>query len=163
MQLESIPHEKGVYILILRVESSISLSLSIGFVVLEPGLYAYVGSARGVGGLRSRIEHHLSKDKKRLWWHIDYLTSRPDVSVTCIIYVLTYMDLEKALADELCKANCWSPAVKGFGSSDKKSFSHLFKCICNTTTCINGALDIVKNLHRELEVGIIWLEHLINS
>ncbi len=137
---DTIPHEKGVYILILRVEELLNLSIgSLGSVTVKPGLYAYVGSARSFGGLRSRIKHHLMKGKKRLWWHIDYLTSHSNVKILCIIYGLTRLDLEECLAEALSKSSCWRYAIPGFGSSDKRSYSHLFSCVCSTSQCLDDS------------------------
>jgi Uri superfamily endonuclease len=158
MSFSTIPRERGVYILIISITSATPLSLPIGFITLEPGLYAYIGSARAFGGLRSRLKHHLTKDKKRLWWHIDYLTSKSCVEAVSVIYALTELDLERPLAEALGKAICWKPAAKGFGATDKKSFTHLYKCTCNASTCINEALETVRNLAKN--VGITWIKPL---
>jgi Uri superfamily endonuclease len=158
MDLSLIPREKGVYILVMRIDFTITIALSIGLVVLEPGLYAYIGSARSFGGLRSRIKHHLTKNKKKLWWHIDYITSKNEVKFICIIYALTELDLEENLAEELSKNSCWNPAVRGFGSTDRKSFTHLFKCVCNSNMCINRAKETVEKLVKGFGAGIIWID-----
>jgi Uri superfamily endonuclease len=44
----------------------------LGRLELRPGLFIYVGSALGRGGLRARLRRHL-RPKERLHWHIDYL------------------------------------------------------------------------------------------
>jgi len=44
----------------------------LGRLQLEPGFYAYVGSAYGPGGLQARLAHHL-EPTDRPHWHIDYL------------------------------------------------------------------------------------------
>lgn len=41
----------------------------------EAGWYVYSGSAKGPGGLRSRLRHHFRKTKKS-HWHVDQLTTQ---------------------------------------------------------------------------------------
>jgi len=92
--LKYIPRDPGLYIVILLLEMRICIEIGIlGIVCIEPGIYGYVGSARGMGGLRSRIARHIAKDKK-IRWHIDYLTSLRDVRTLSIIYIKSKEDLE---------------------------------------------------------------------
>ena len=67
------PNAPGTYALILaadfRQESSVG---RVGSLVVQPGFYAYAGSARGAGGLAARIARHLRYEKS-LHWHVDYL------------------------------------------------------------------------------------------
>ena len=154
MVLNSIPKAKGAYILILELSNTVSLNLSIGLLTLEKGIYGYIGSARSAGGLYSRIKHHLNKDKKRLWWHIDYLTTREEVKPLHVLYALTEKDVEECVSQVMLENPCWSPAAKGFGSTDKKSYTHLFKCICSEDECVNQASNALK-LCTEAEVKIV--------
>ena len=81
--------------------------------MLEPGLYAYIGSAYGPGGLRARLGRHLRPEKK-LRWHIDQISTN---TLDKFAYGWTggkECDLRASL-----DANC--PAaypLPGFGSSD---------------------------------------------
>lgn len=64
----------GTYILLLELKRK-SSDIKIGRkleVSLEPGLYSYVGSALGPGGLVTRLRRHASKSSIK-HWHIDYL------------------------------------------------------------------------------------------
>ncbi len=71
-----LPPEPGTYALVFRVESPLSVQAGrLGTRVLMPGVYVYVGSARGPGGLAARIRRHL-RQNKRLHWHVDALTTR---------------------------------------------------------------------------------------
>lgn len=42
---------------------------------LSAGVYLYLGSARGGGGIRARCTRHMARDKS-LRWHVDWLTTR---------------------------------------------------------------------------------------
>jgi Uri superfamily endonuclease len=89
------------------------------------GLYVYVGSAFGPGGLAARVGRHL-RSGKRLRWHIDYLTCEPGVRT-----VATITRLQTAAANDvpgICLECDWVrcllaiPGVeipaRGFGASD---------------------------------------------
>ena len=63
----------GTYALILRLDKGQKLRVgALGTVVVEPGYFAYVGSAFGPGGIAARCAHHL-RTSSRPHWHIDYL------------------------------------------------------------------------------------------
>jgi len=113
---------KGIYILVVSVSKDINVNVgALGNVNFEKDLYAYVGSAQN--NLEKRIERHLRKTKQK-FWHIDYLLDDANVEVLKVFY-------ENAGKSEECKvANKISERcvpTKGFGSSDCKCKSHLFK------------------------------------
>jgi Uri superfamily endonuclease len=113
---------KGVYILVVSVSKDINVNVgALGSVKFEKGVYAYVGSAQN--NLEKRIERHLRKTKQK-FWHIDYLLDDANVKVLKVFY-------ENAGKSEECKvANKIGERcvpTKGFGSSDCKCKSHLFK------------------------------------
>lgn len=95
---------------------------SLGEVFYEAGEYCYIGSA--MNGLESRISRHLSPDKK-IRWHIDRLTVN---AVNMTAYVSEGPDCvpECSMADTAVKTGL-VPYVNGFGSSDCKCKTHLFK------------------------------------
>ena len=62
----------GAYVLLLQLRSAVVLPPRFGR-KLAPGVYAYVGSARGSGGLRARCRRHLRRQKIQRW-HIDWLS-----------------------------------------------------------------------------------------
>lgn len=150
--ITSLPMGKGIYVLILDVLKHIEINLRSRTISLKPGIYCYVGSALGPGGIYSRIKRHLSKDKGRLWWHIDYLTSINDVIITSVVYAVIEANLEELVALNLMKSNCWVPAVKGFGSSDRRSYTHLFKCLCRGDACLNEICEVVNTFVGECNV-----------
>jgi len=113
---------KGVYVLVISVSKDIRVNVgALGCANFEKGLYAYVGSAQN--SLEERIERHLRKAKRR-FWHIDYLLASEAVRVLKVF-------CREAGRHEECKiarkmgAN--GAPIRGFGSSDCKCVSHLFK------------------------------------
>jgi len=113
---------KGIYILVVSVSKDINVNVgALDSVKFEKGVYAYVGSAQN--NLEKRIERHLRKTKQK-FWHIDYLLDDANVKVLKVFY-------ENAGKSEECKvANKIGERcvpTKGFGSSDCKCKSHLFK------------------------------------
>lgn len=113
---------KGVYVLVISVSKNISVNVGVlGRVNFNKGLYAYVGSAQN--NLEKRIERHRRKAKRK-FWHIDYLLDINGVKILKVFH-------KKAGKPEECKvARAMSERaipIKGFGSSDCKCVSHLFK------------------------------------
>ena len=116
---------------------------SLGEVVLEPGIYVYIGSARGGGGLRARILRHISRSK-RIHWHIDYVTMSKGYEPLLAVYTKTEDDVEEEIARNLISYNAFSIACQRFGSTDKNSPSHLLKCIDEFNKCIEIIVEIFK-------------------
>ncbi len=84
-----------------------------------PGVYTYIGSAKN--GLSKRLSRHIS-DKKKLFWHIDYLLSFKTAKILEIY--ISSLFVEKKLAKIFEK---FYRAIPNFGNSDdKKAISHLF-------------------------------------
>lgn len=88
----------------------------------KKGLYVYVGSAQN--NLEKRIMRHRSR-KKKLRWHIDYLTRSSKVKPIAAYAYDVSKEYECVIARLLSAAS--SESVKGFGSSDCKCRSHLFR------------------------------------
>ncbi len=113
----------GTYILLLKSDSEMEIQIGrLKAHLFPPGFYAYIGSAFGPGGLKSRIGRHLTKTKK-CHWHIDYLRS-------CIEpYEVWYSNhrgkQECAWLRLLCATDGACCPCAGFGSSDCNCPSHL--------------------------------------
>ena len=127
--MELIPRCKGVYLLVLtpRSDSTAVIGKSGIKITLRPNtVLVYVGSAMGPGGLPARIKRHLVKSGKKLYWHIDYLTSRPDIDIQYILYSCTTIkSAEKDLAEKCSLILEEGPS--GFGSGDDPyNRTHLF-------------------------------------
>ena len=110
---------KGSYILLIRLPEAQTMTIgSLSGIYFPQGYYAYVGSA--LGGVESRVNHHLNQSKRR-HWHIDYLL--PKASITDIIIGESEDRVECAIARSL---SAQFDSIPGFGSSDCRCTSHLF-------------------------------------
>jgi len=105
-----------------ELKSSLSVTLRSGRSLrLGCGVYFYVGSAFGPGGVYSRLSRHLKREKRR-HWHIDFITtSQPFYPVSAL--VIPELPVECLLASTLSDL---SVPVPNFGSSDCSCPSHLF-------------------------------------
>jgi len=117
---------KGVYVLVISVCNDIRINVgALGCKNFEKGLYAYVGSAQK--GLEKRLERHLKKAKQK-FWHIDYLLDNDAVKVLEVFSKEAGKPSECEIAEKI--SSCASKkgiSMEGFGSSDCKCTSHLFK------------------------------------
>ncbi|RKZ20819.1 GIY-YIG nuclease family protein [bacterium] len=105
------------YIVLLYLENSRWIKIGkLGRFYFKEGYYLYVGS--GGKNPEKRVERHKKKKKKKRW-HIDCLTE-----FTEFVKVWWFKEGEEEIARKL--AERFEIPVKGFGSSDKKSPSHLF-------------------------------------
>jgi Uri superfamily endonuclease len=120
-----IPSVPGTYVL--SVELAVRLVKvvgALGRVTFEPGLYLYVGSARGPGGLAARLNHHLHSVAKP-HWHLDHLrgTAHP-----IIVWFLEGTERRECQwATRLARAPSLLSGPVGFGASDCRCDSHLFR------------------------------------
>lgn len=136
--------EPGTYVLILR--SRVKATTQVGrwgSINLEPGYYLYVGSAFGPGGVHARVSRHCRRTKPN-HWHIDYL--RKFLSPVGVWYSHEPQHLEHRWAQVLYEVSDMS-AIKGFGCSDCKCFSHLFQTSTTPDMALfpNNAGDIVDS------------------
>jgi len=106
---------------------------------LEPGLYLYVGSAWGPGGLLARTKRHLLKSFERPRWHVDHLTSNGRPLVAFLFPDFTEDELYEVVS------KLFEPAAKGFGSTDTEHFTHLFKL---EPRRLPEALSLLYSLHK---------------
>jgi len=110
---------KGSYVLLIKLPDEQAIKIgSLNTIRFADGYYAYVGSA--MGGLKSRLSHHLQGSKKPRW-HIDYLLQR--VSISSIILCETRERTECTIAEALSHQ---FDSIPGFGCSDCRCPSHLF-------------------------------------
>jgi Uri superfamily endonuclease len=110
---------KGSYVILIKLSKAQTITIgSLSDVYFPRGDYAYVGSA--LGGVESRLNRHLNRNKK-LHWHIDYLLQK--AAITDIIIGESENRVECAIAQAL---GTQFDSVPGFGSSDCHCPSHLF-------------------------------------
>jgi len=88
---------------------------------LNKGTYLYVGSAQN--DLEKRVERHFRREKRR-FWHIDYLLENPATIIVTVFYKEAPKTSECVIAEAIGKCG---EAVGGFGRSDCRCRSHLFR------------------------------------
>ncbi len=116
---DSVNEGKGSYILFIELPEEQTIAIgSLKAVHFRRGHYAYVGSA--MGGFKSRLNRHLSVNKKP-HWHIDYLLQK--AAINNIIICQTKDTIECTIAQAL---SSHFDAIPSFGCSDCKCHSHLF-------------------------------------
>ncbi|HSO07781.1 MAG TPA: GIY-YIG nuclease family protein [Pelomicrobium sp.] len=113
---------RGTYVLLLESAAAGRCRVgALGALPLVPGVYAYVGSALGPGGLPARLGHH-ARRAARPHWHIEYL--RRQLPLAGVWLDAGGGRLEHAWAETLGQARGVA-AVPGFGCSDCGCASHL--------------------------------------
>lgn len=130
---------RGTYLLFLNFNGDTELEIgSLGAVKICAGSYCYVGSA--MGGLDQRLKRHLTREKK-IRWHIDRLTIAADSVEAYESYpdFIPECDLARHVVE-----HGGVPSVKGFGCSDCRCETHLFRVDQDV------AKDIVLSLRLKL-------------
>lgn len=137
----------GVYSIILGVRRSVSIRVgALGVVRLCRDLYVYTGSARGGGGLDARISRHLRREKK-IFWHIDHLTSNPRV------FVLAFVKAEEprrteCVVNRRIRSRLDAEPILGFGSSDCRE-SCLGHLLAVGSRSLSMCLEGIREAYRE--------------
>jgi Uri superfamily endonuclease len=118
-----LPDRPGTYVLILWLAAPTIITYGkAGCSRFGAGWYAYVGSARGPGGLAARLAHHL-RGPRRPHWHIDYL--RSESRPVEIWYKVSSTREECAWSEALLALSGGQPLAPGFGASDCRCSTHL--------------------------------------
>jgi Uri superfamily endonuclease len=116
--------EPGMYVLLLRSIEQRSVQIGrLGVLHLEPGCYAYAGSALGRGGIGSRLGRHL-RGAGRAHWHVDYLRAHTHPIEAWYSYGPSRR--EHLWSDVLRASAGAAIPLSGFGASDCRCESHLF-------------------------------------
>lgn len=129
------PGERGAYVLIVHLADPVRFSRkNIGDAVLA-GWHVYAGSARGAGGILSRLQRHFHSDK-RVHWHVDELTN-----IAAEIWALAVAGgSECGIVDRLLGSGLFEPALRGFGSSDCT--------MCEAHLLRPAQMSARRNIHR---------------
>jgi Uri superfamily endonuclease len=123
--ITSIPSEPGTYILILEALSRRRVPVGVlGTLDLDPGFYAYVGSALGSGGLRGRLARHRRRSRSP-HWHIDYI--RRHTALREIWFLVGMSRREHLWAEIFARSSGVVIPFAGFGASDCGCRAHLFR------------------------------------
>ncbi len=122
--LPALPGAGGTYALGLALAGEVQVTVgALGQGTFPPGLYLYVGSAWGPGGLAARVGRHLRGDGKPRW-HIDALRRR---ATPVALWIAPGERLECAWARTLVDRPGVRIAMPRFGASDCRCPSHLFQ------------------------------------
>lgn len=114
----SLTIKKGIYAILLEMPQSVVVRTRGRLFQLKAGHYVYIGSA--MNGLAARIGRHLSTAKRK-HWHIDYLLEYG------IINGVVSAETCKSYECDIAAALSVLPSVPGFGCSDCRCRSHLFR------------------------------------
>lgn len=111
----------GTYCLVISTKKDLKKTIgALGEISFKPGLYIYIGSA--LKNMDKRISRHFG-GKKKIFWHIDRLTTDRRFSMEGVFVIKKPQKLECKKAEKM--AGIFS-MVAGFGSSDCRCRSHLF-------------------------------------
>lgn len=117
---------KGVYCLCIEVCDDLSVEIgALGVIDFNKGSYIYVGSA--LNGLDSRVLRHMNTSEgvyNAIHWHIDYLLREESVRVEAVYVRLSDEKIECEIAGKVSR---YGSGVEGFGCSDCRCNSHLFR------------------------------------
>ncbi|MFB6247023.1 MAG: DUF123 domain-containing protein [Salinibacter sp.] len=115
--------DPGTYCLRFRADERHRIDVgALGELTIRPGMYVYVGSAFGPGGVRARVRRHARGDGAR-HWHVDYLRSGTTLEAVWYTHDPTRRECVWAVALR-GMPNTDVPLV-GFGASDCDCSSHL--------------------------------------
>jgi len=154
---------KGAYVLLLSLNSKHLLIISSKRFELEAGAYAYVGSARGPGGVEARVHRHFSifrGDPRKAHWHIDHLLPR----ASSLIAIAVEGDRASECYMVASLKTSGFAAVKGFGSTDCRTGcgGHLLKFAWGPATKGNAELSAKRasaSIRETIEkLGFDWTE-----
>ena len=142
---QDLPTQKGTYIIYGSLKQDIAISVgALGNVTLPAGSYVYIGSAFGSGGIRARINHHLTPSL-RPHWHIDHL--KPYLTIRAVLWQAGTDRMECEWVRQLLLLPEVGVPIAGFGASDCRSHcsAHLLSTHLSPSTI---ALDLqIQNLN----------------
>ncbi len=137
---------KGAYVLLIELSKMARIFHKGTFYELPTGIYVYVGSALGhANAIESRVTRHLKKSKK-LFWHIDKITSSPEARISSFFSILADTSIECTVSQKLFASGNFSVPIPKFGASDCKKGcpAHFYYCrINNLSDCISVIRSIL--------------------
>ena len=135
-----LPSQLGTYALLLEATAKQEVPIGkLGVLHVMPGIYVYVGSALGPGGLAARVGRHVRREKPRRW-HIDYLRAAAEVEEVWFMTDKSYQEcLWACVLGTLPGA---SMPLAGFGASD---------CCCPSHLCFFGLPPYLADFRKKLD------------
>ncbi len=121
LSCSSLSPSGGLYVLVIRLEAELRTER----VALGPGVYLYIGSAGGPGGLRGRVCRHLRYTGKVRRWHIDQVLGAGMLEGVYVLEGVSGVKAERGLAEKL--ASVLPEGAERFGNTDTGGPSHLLR------------------------------------
>ena len=117
--INSIKNQQGTYFLVLFVKNLVQISTRRFKWTFVPGYYFYFGSAKGISSntIENRILRHF-KTNKKIFWHIDHLTTHFEVDVTQAYYSIDPIRTECSALQQFRDSFENLDVILNFGSSD---------------------------------------------
>ncbi len=118
---------KGTYTLVMVCKEPFRVKIGrIAHVRIGKGFLLYTGSALGRGGvsLERRIERHYRKGKK-VKWHVDFLTVRPEISIKKTVCLKSLKRFECRINKLIISELMGKPVILHAGATDCKCDGHL--------------------------------------
>ena len=134
--MQALPRAHGTYGLGLYLAAPATCTVgALGDHTFPSGVYIYIGSAWGHGGLRARVGRHLRfgrhfRGSPKPRWHIDYLRR---ITSPIALWLAPDTYLECTWAQDLLAQPDLSVIVPRFGASD---------CTCTTHLVYAGEIDL---------------------
>ncbi|MHA1976776.1 MAG: GIY-YIG nuclease family protein [Candidatus Hodarchaeales archaeon] len=118
--IDHLTNQPGTYVLALEISERLQIQVKQLRWNLNPGYYLYFGSAKGKNStsLKNRIKRHFDL-KKKVFWHIDHLTTHSSVILQCA-YVNTSEQSTECRNLASFSKNFQIKIITRFGSSDCK-------------------------------------------
>lgn len=138
----------STYLLLIYVDNTEHLMIGkLGWVNFSRGYYVYIGSAKR--SIQKRLLRHL-KGLKNKFWHIDYLLN-PLSSAKVVNIWINREPSECTISQKILQSGIGVVIKVGFGSSDCRCMTHLFK-IESTNLNILNQLMVKENFYSLLEI-----------
>ncbi|UCG90677.1 MAG: DUF123 domain-containing protein [Candidatus Heimdallarchaeota archaeon] len=115
-------NSQGVYVLVFERICSLLIEISRFKWLLKSEFYLYFGSARGKTStsLEKRLGRHF-KGQKKIFWHIDNVTSHSDTKMISAYYTTTTGLTECSALQGFVQNFHNTEIIQNFGSSDCKA------------------------------------------
>lgn len=138
----------STYLLLIYVDNREHLLIGkLGWVNFPQGYYTYIGSAKR--SIRKRLLRHL-RGQKNKFWHIDYLLS--SLPRAKVINIWTNKEpCECTISQRILQSRIGMAIKEGFGSSDCRCLTHLFK-IKTANLSLFNQLMVKEDFYPLLEI-----------
>ena len=140
---------RGTYTLLLACKRPFKLRIGrLGQTEIEKGYYLYTGSALGTGAvsLEQRIARHQRRNK-HVKWHVDYLTTRREITVVNVICLEAEKRLECRISRHILSDFKGKPIIPRAGASDCKCSGHLLSVELSNSKVIMRRLKEIYAMH----------------